>query len=91
MARALGAKNLKPVNREVFGIDDADGPLTGAAMVEYSFGLPPAPLGNYPPDATSGEDPHGKVRVLEPSYQQQDKFFREGVIAPFCSGPCGGT
>jgi hypothetical protein len=88
MARSLKAKNLRPVNREIYGIEDADGPLTGSALVEYDFGLPPAPLQNYPPTDADGEDPHGKPRLLEPSYQQQDKWFREGVIAPFCDGPC---
>ena len=88
MARTLGAKNLRPVNREIFGIEDADGPLTGSTMVEYDFGLPAVPLQNYPPDATESEDPHGKPRLLEPSYLQQDKWFREGVVAPFCDGPC---
>ncbi len=88
MARTIRAKNLKPVNREIFGIEDVDGPTTGSAMVEYDFGLPPAPLGNYAPQSSDGDDPHGKPRLLEPSYQQQDKWFREGVIAPFCDGPC---
>jgi hypothetical protein len=88
MARTLGAKNLRPVNREIFGIEDADGPLTGSAMVEYDFGLPPVPLQNYPPDAAESDDPHGKPRLLEPSYLQQDKWFREGVVMPFCDGPC---
>lgn len=41
-----------------------------------------------PPDMSSGEDPHDKVRGLEPSYRQQDKWFRDGIIAPFCDGPC---
>jgi hypothetical protein len=91
MARTLKAKNLRPVNREIFGIEDVDGPTNGSTMVEYDFGLPPAPITNYPPDMSDGEDPHGKPRLLEPSYQQQDKWFREGVIVPFCDGPCNPT
>ncbi len=90
-ARTMKIPNLKPLNRDVFGIEGRDGPFTGSAMVEYSFGLPPAPLANYPPDSTAGDDPHGKPRKLEPSYLQQDKFFREGIIAPFCNGPCDPT
>jgi hypothetical protein len=90
-ARTMKVPNLRPLNRDVFGIDGKDGPFTGSAMVEYSFGLPPSPLANYPPDDTNGDDPHGKPRKLEPSYQQQDKFFREGIIAPFCDGPCDPT
>jgi hypothetical protein len=88
MARALKAKNLRPVNREIFGVESADGPLTGSAMVEYDFGLAPPTPGNVAPDRTNGLDPHGKPRGLEPSYLQQDKWFREGVITPFCDGPC---
>ena len=88
MARTLKAKNLRPLNREIFGIEDVDGPTNASAMVEYDFGLPPAPIANYPPDMADGDDPHGKPRLLEPSYQQQDKWFREGVIVPFCDGPC---
>jgi hypothetical protein len=87
-ARTMKVPNLKPLNRDVFGVEGRDGPFTGSGMVEYSFGLPPSPLANYPPDATSGDDPHGKPRKLEPSYLQQDKFFRDGIIAPFCDGPC---
>ena len=88
-ARTMKIPNLAPVNRDIFGIEGRDGPFTGSAMVEYSFGLPPAPLDNYPPD--DGDDPHGKPRQLEPSYLQQDKFFRDGIIAPFCEGPCDPT
>jgi hypothetical protein len=90
-ARTMKVKNLRPTNREIFGIDSADGPITGSAMVEYSFGLPPSPLQNYPPNALAGTDPHGLVRKLEPSYLQQDKWFREGVVVPFCAGPCDPT
>jgi hypothetical protein len=91
IARTIGAKNLKPLNRDVFGIDGADGPISGSAMVEYSFGLPPAPLQNYPPQGSDDDDPHDKVRGLDPSYEQSDKFFRDGVIVPFCDGPCDPT
>jgi hypothetical protein len=87
----LGAVNLRPTNRDVFGIDGADGPRTTSTMVESSFGLHPAPLENYPPDPTLTEDPHGKVRLLEPTYLQEDNWFKDGVIAPFCDGPCDPT
>jgi hypothetical protein len=88
MARTLKAKNLRPVNREIFGVESADGPLTGSAIVEYDFGVPEPTPGNTAPDKTNGLDPHGKPRGLEPSYLQQDKWFREGIITPFCDGPC---
>ena len=90
IARTIGAKNLKPVNREVFGVPDADGPITdGSAVVEYDFGLAPAPLTNVP--ATDGTDPHGEVRYLKPAMDQADEFFKNGDIKPFCDGPCNPT
>ena len=55
-----------------------------AAMVEYEFGLPPAPETNVP--TKGSDDPHGIVRHLDPSYKQADKFFRSGVIEAFCNG-----
>ncbi len=86
IARTVGAKNLTPVNRTIWGVEESAAPLQGAAMVEYEFGLPPAPDTNTP---TKGDnDPHGTVRHLEPSYKQADKFFRTGVIEAFCSGAC---
>jgi hypothetical protein len=88
IARSVGAKNLKPVNRSVFGIEEADGPFTGSAMVEYDFGLPDAPKTNTPPAGPSEDDPHDKVRKLLPSYEQSDHFFRTGEIAPYCDQAC---
>ncbi len=87
IARTIGAKNFGPVNREVWGVPTVSGPLTdGSAMVEYDFGLPPAPLGNRP--MTLGDDPHDSVRSLRPSMDQANEFFRNGDIKPFCDGPC---
>ena len=38
--------------------------------------------------ATHGNDPHGKVRELQPSMDQVDEFFRTGVISAHCTGAC---
>jgi hypothetical protein len=86
IARTVGAKNLAPVNRSIWGIEEAPPPLQGAAMVEYEFGLPPAPETNTP--TKGNNDPHGTVRHLDPSYKQADKFFRTGIIEAFCTGSC---
>jgi hypothetical protein len=50
IARAVGAKSLSPVNRDIFGIPMAASPIDGSAIVEWSFGLSPAPTTNTPPD-----------------------------------------
>ncbi len=87
IARAVGARNIMPVNRHVFGIDDVAAPLTGgSAMVEFDFGLPAAPLVNQPD--RDGEDPHGKLRSLGAAMRHADQFFRTGVFGQPCAGPC---
>jgi len=86
IARAVGAKNLKPVNRSVWGVPEEDGPLTGSVMVEFDFGLPEAPKTNTP--MREGDDPHDEVRVLDAAYDQSNLFFRTGEIKAFCMGPC---
>jgi hypothetical protein len=91
IARAVGAKNLKPVNRSIWGIEEADGPFMGSGMVEYEFGLPEAPKTNTPPTDLSKNDPHDKVRVLVPSYDQTHHFFQTGEVKAFCDGPCDPT
>ncbi len=86
LARAVGAKNLGPVNRPIWGVEEATAPLSGAAIVEYDFGLPEAPTTNTPPKGD--EDPHGKVRGLDAAYSQSNEFFRTGVIKAYCEGAC---
>jgi hypothetical protein len=93
MARAVGAKLIESddaqnrVVRDVFGLERAAAPLDGeSALVEYDFALAPEPLTNTPP--TDGCDPHDRVRVLTPAFEQQDRFFRTGEIDWFCDGLC---
>jgi hypothetical protein len=88
MMRAMGGKNVSPVNREIWGIPSVAGPFSGNAMVEFSFGLPEVPKTNTPPIAPEEDDPHDKVRVLDASIDQTHKFFQEGVVVSYCDGPC---
>ncbi len=88
IARTVGAQNLKTVNRELFGIVDADGGFSGNGMCEWDFGLPDAPLTNNPDDL--GPDPHDTLRTFWQSQDMADQFFRTGIINQTCgsSGPC---
>jgi hypothetical protein len=93
MARAIGAKLLEsndsanPVVRDVWGLERAQAPLTDqSALLEWDFNLAPEPDGNIP--ALDGCDPHDRIRILQPAYAMQDKFFRTGVIDWFCDGIC---
>ncbi|MEP7120742.1 MAG: hypothetical protein ABJE95_07530 [Byssovorax sp.] len=88
IARTVKAKNLKPVNRTIWGIPDTDGPFMGSGLVEYSFGLPDAPKENIPNAGPDGADPHDKVRSLASAIDQEDEFFRTGTIKAFCQGSC---
>lgn len=85
IARAVGAKSLRPANRPLFGIPEADAPIQGSAIVEFDFGLKELEI-NLP--TTEGEDPHDKVRVLDPAMRQSDEFFRSGNVIDTCAGPC---
>jgi hypothetical protein len=91
IARAAGAKNISPVNRELFGIPDMQPPFQGSGIVEYDYGLPPSPEVNLPPTGPDGSDPHGKLRSVPSSQLQVDLFFRTGTIDQFCGGLCKGT
>jgi hypothetical protein len=99
IARAVGAKNLSPVNRELFGIPDAPSPIDGSAIVEWSWGLLPAPETNVPPTnlcppkapAACG-DPHDQLRIQPASIQQEIQFFTTGTVVETCGGKaCVGT
>ncbi len=90
IARTIGAKNVSPVNRSIFGLDEQPPPIMGSAMVEYDFGLPPSPTTNVPPTGPDNSDPHDKLRVLQSAQAQSDKFFREGIVTDFCGGACKG-
>jgi len=93
MARAIGAALLesddpaKPVWESLFGIDQVKTPVSDrSVLVEYEFGLPPNPALDLP--SRAGCNPHDRVRVLGPSYDQQDVFFRTGRIDWSCKGAC---
>ncbi len=89
IARAVGAKNLKAVNREVWGIDDVDAPYNGSAMVEVSFGLPEAPKTNTPPGFGGVPDPHDWVRGIPEMIDMADVFLRTGTVTQTCNGGAG--
>jgi hypothetical protein len=90
IARAVGAKNIMPVNRELFGIPDMQPPFQGSGIVEYDYGLPPSPETNLAPTGPDDSDPHDKLRSVPSSQLQVDFFFRTGIIYQFCGGLCKG-
>jgi hypothetical protein len=86
MARAIGVKNLRPVNRTVFGLDEVDAPYTGSALIEYDFGLPPEPTTNVPD--RDGSDPHGAMKGVPAAGTVLKQFLETGVVNATCDGKC---
>jgi len=86
MARSIGAVNLMPTNRTIWGLDEVRGPVTGSAMIEHDFGLPAEPLGNEP--MREGNDPHGALSGVPTAGQTVDHFLRTGETQMFCDGVC---
>jgi hypothetical protein len=91
IARTVGAQNVRTVNRELYGIPDADSGFSGNGMCEWDFGLP-ASQSPVPPVAppTSQTDPHDTLRKQADAQDMSDIFFRTGVIQQTCpgGGPC---
>lgn len=87
IARSLGAKNLAPVNRSLFGIPEDPGPFSGSGIVEYDFALKDSPI-NTGPNSPPKQDPHDTVRAMEVSYDQTHHFFQTGEVKAFCNGAC---
>jgi len=93
LARTVGAKNIKPVVRTIWGLDEVDGPYMGNGFVEFDFGLESMagvtiPKTDMPPDGPDSANPHDKVRILQQAYDATDHFFRTGEAKNFCADKC---
>ncbi len=85
MARTIGIPLLAENPREVWGLQQMEGPQD-SALVEYDFGLPPEPLGNEP--MREGQDPHGRLTEVPAAVQTAIHYFQTGEAVNYCSGPC---
>ncbi|MGH1342441.1 MAG: hypothetical protein ACRBN8_12855 [Nannocystales bacterium] len=85
MARTIGIPLLAENPREVWGLEQEEGPLS-SALVEFDFGLPPEPLGNEP--MREGDDPHGALTGVDAASQIALHYFQTGEITNFCDGVC---
>ncbi|MBL8741551.1 MAG: hypothetical protein JNK04_10670, partial [Myxococcales bacterium] len=93
LARSIGASQLasddpaEPVFEDLFGIPQVAAPTTtGSVLVEHDFALPANPAVNLP--QAEGCDPHDRVRMLTPSFVQQNIFLRTGEVIWACNGAC---
>ncbi|MSP25346.1 MAG: hypothetical protein EXR75_09315 [Myxococcales bacterium] len=91
MARTLGARNITPANRDIWGVASSAAPYQGNAIVEFDFGLPDVPKKNVPPtgpDFPEDGDPHDKVRALDSAMAQSITWLRTGVVEQKCAAKC---
>lgn len=86
MARAIGAGNMGPLNREVWGLEEVESPFEGSAIVEHDFGLPPEPIENQP--MREGDDPHGSLAGVPSAVQLVGEFLLTGTVTNYCDGVC---
>ncbi len=85
MARTMGIPLLAQNPREVWGLEQVEGPVS-SALVEFDFGLPPEPLGNEP--MREGDDPHGSLTEVLAATQIAIHYFQTGEVMNFCDGVC---
>jgi len=88
IARGIGAAQLSPSYRAIWGLDPQAAPIDGNAIVEFKFPeVPPNPIVNTPPPSDQ-PDPHDWVRVLDASIDQSHSFWQTGIVEQTCDGAC---
>jgi hypothetical protein len=89
LARTIGAKQLTPKQREIYGITDMAGPFSGNSIQEFDFGIltdsnDTVPQTDTPP--TGPDDPHDWARIAAPTYLETDTFLKTGEAVDYCGG-----
>lgn len=88
-ARNFGARLVSPAARPVFGLEEAQAPFTGSALVEWSFSDSSEPQIAEP--ANPHTDPHECVRRIPEAQAQLVHFLETGEVVQTCDGVCSGT
>jgi hypothetical protein len=87
MARAIGAVNLAPTYRDLWGIESVAGEHQGSGMIEMFFGNTETPIENVPPWGDPMPDPHSRAREVDVLVDMVNRFFDDGVLENLCSEP----
>lgn len=87
LVRSAGMPLLQPAARDVFGIEQAAGPIDGSALVEYDFGVAIPDVFADPP--LDGNGVHEGVRRLPSANRQIDLFLRPNGLIHDCLEACG--
>jgi hypothetical protein len=84
LARSLGIPVLGPTPLLPWGIEDSEGPLTSALVIQDG-GAPMPPATNTPPE---DHEMHNLTRNQPASRRQIGQFFSTGQITNTCDGAC---
>lgn len=86
-ARGFQARTVAPQTRPIYGLDEAEAPFTGSALVEWSFTDVPDPgTEGLPPDPET--DPHECPRKIDLAQQQIAHYLQTGEVIQTCEGAC---
>lgn len=86
LGRVVGAKLLEPALRPIWGLESAQSPYAGNAIVEYDYGVPDTGKPNYP--SIRETDTHSHTRKQIEAQDQLWHFLTSGESKNFCSGSC---
>ncbi len=86
-ARGFQARTVAPQTRAIYGLEEAEAPFTGSAIVEWSFTDVPDPgTEGLPPDPET--DPHECPRKIDLAQQQLAHYLQTGEVIQTCDGIC---
>lgn len=86
-ARGFQARTVAPANRAIYGLEEAEAPFTGSALVEWEFtDIADAPVEGLPPDPDV--DPHECPRRIDLAQQQVAHYLQTGEVIQTCEGEC---
>lgn len=87
LARGFGAKTVYPETREIWGVEEAEAPFEGSAIVEWFYpNGSTEPVENLPPEKEG--DTHECPRRSPPAQLQLRDFVETGVVNQYCEGAC---
>ncbi|MCP4922202.1 MAG: hypothetical protein GY913_35320 [Proteobacteria bacterium] len=90
MARAYQSNTIAPETRPIWGVEEAEAPFSGNAIVEWYYpDGPTEPYENLPPDKDL--DTHECPRRELAAQDQLRDFLETGVVNQYCDGPCEGV
>lgn len=85
-ARSIGAKQIVPAPRRIFGLDETAGGEPGSTITLFDYGL------EVPTDVPLPQSPnplHDTLRSNEAALRQMDAFLRpDGIAIHACDGAC---